>query len=490
MFSNCIIISFYLFFCFPKILGLDILLTNDLQPYLLEVNHMPSFNMDSDLDRSIKSELLINTFKLVNVSYKQRKQYYDNLSKESRQRLYRSPTYFSSSLSPNTRPSDLLIAKIHDKTEKKMAVECKYWKDYLINEKKKIGNFDLIFPADYTPGQLTEDKASIYNKLLHDSGFPCYAVRYYDIHNILSGEDDNLKALMLRQSISDDGQDSEIEELSPMNFVKEQSKKLKKSLSNVSSKEKKQKTKKNYSIPVKKSPHNNNQENSTLETSYLSKVKETSINLGIFKEKKPTKGAINKNISQDSKSKSSNKKKTSLKLPKTKEIFIPAITQECYDDFYDEASQDYAEESDDHILMQDISMEQIITNSSSMRYSKPLDYQEFSHDVDSGEDNSLNHSYFLSSSISSPSTSIDINSFKIEYQDRNQRELSKESEKPCDIQNIEVKVMNNIPLDSSQLTRNSTEQISFHYQSQDISMQELYLKYKKMYLQQYKTSIV
>ncbi|XP_075362643.1 LOW QUALITY PROTEIN: tubulin polyglutamylase TTLL13-like [Mycteria americana] len=52
--------------CF-EILGFDILLDRRLKPWLLEVNHSPSFTTDSPLDREVKDALLCDTINLINV---------------------------------------------------------------------------------------------------------------------------------------------------------------------------------------------------------------------------------------------------------------------------------------------------------------------------------------------------------------------------------------------------------------------------------------
>lgn len=43
--------------CF-EILGFDILIDSKLRPYLLEVNHTPSFSTDTPLDSFIKKNLI------------------------------------------------------------------------------------------------------------------------------------------------------------------------------------------------------------------------------------------------------------------------------------------------------------------------------------------------------------------------------------------------------------------------------------------------
>lgn len=50
--------------CF-EILGFDIMIDSKLKPWLIEVNHAPSFNTDSKLDREVKSNMLTDTFSML-----------------------------------------------------------------------------------------------------------------------------------------------------------------------------------------------------------------------------------------------------------------------------------------------------------------------------------------------------------------------------------------------------------------------------------------
>nr|XP_048306878.1 tubulin polyglutamylase TTLL6 isoform X2 [Myodes glareolus] len=52
--------------CF-EILGFDILLDRKLKPWLLEVNHSPSFSTDSKLDKEVKDSLLYDVLVLINL---------------------------------------------------------------------------------------------------------------------------------------------------------------------------------------------------------------------------------------------------------------------------------------------------------------------------------------------------------------------------------------------------------------------------------------
>ena len=60
--------------CF-EILGFDVMIDYKLRPWLLEVNHSPSFNTDSDLDKDVKMTVIGDTIKLLNLSSTRKEQY-------------------------------------------------------------------------------------------------------------------------------------------------------------------------------------------------------------------------------------------------------------------------------------------------------------------------------------------------------------------------------------------------------------------------------
>jgi len=49
-------------------LGFDILLDAKLKPWMLEVNHTPSFNADTNIDEIVKHDLLKDTFDIIKLS--------------------------------------------------------------------------------------------------------------------------------------------------------------------------------------------------------------------------------------------------------------------------------------------------------------------------------------------------------------------------------------------------------------------------------------
>lgn len=50
------------------------MLDANLKPWMLEVNHTPSFNADTGVDEAIKSELLRDTFDIIQLSIEHRKE--------------------------------------------------------------------------------------------------------------------------------------------------------------------------------------------------------------------------------------------------------------------------------------------------------------------------------------------------------------------------------------------------------------------------------
>ncbi len=60
--------------CF-HVLGFDIMLDHKCKPYLLEVNHSPSFSTDSPFDEKVKGDLIRDTIQILGLT-KSRKQMY------------------------------------------------------------------------------------------------------------------------------------------------------------------------------------------------------------------------------------------------------------------------------------------------------------------------------------------------------------------------------------------------------------------------------
>ena len=72
--------------CF-EVLGFDIMLDEKLQPYLIEVNHLPSFGTDAPLDKAIKSKVIEQAMSVVQAKPDDRRVYEKTQRRKSRHRL-------------------------------------------------------------------------------------------------------------------------------------------------------------------------------------------------------------------------------------------------------------------------------------------------------------------------------------------------------------------------------------------------------------------
>lgn len=84
-----------------SILGMDVLVDEQLKPWLLEVNHLPSFGCDSPLDWNIKERLISQTFDILNVSADDKERYEAEQARHTQMRLYGA----SSTANNNSRSS-------------------------------------------------------------------------------------------------------------------------------------------------------------------------------------------------------------------------------------------------------------------------------------------------------------------------------------------------------------------------------------------------
>lgn len=60
--------------CF-EILGFDVLIDDKLKPWLIEINHAPSFATDTPLDFKMKKDVIADTIQLLGMTYKRKKKF-------------------------------------------------------------------------------------------------------------------------------------------------------------------------------------------------------------------------------------------------------------------------------------------------------------------------------------------------------------------------------------------------------------------------------
>ncbi|KAM4715161.1 tubulin polyglutamylase ttll6 [Anableps anableps] len=114
--------------CF-EILGFDVLLDHRLKPWLLEVNHSPSFTTDSQLDREVKDALLYDTLVLINLDACDRRK----ITMEERRRV---KDRLQQNRSREARTEELRQCQ---------AATVEQMEEY---EAKHLGGFKRIYPRD------------------------------------------------------------------------------------------------------------------------------------------------------------------------------------------------------------------------------------------------------------------------------------------------------------------------------------------------------
>ncbi|KFP49231.1 Tubulin polyglutamylase TTLL13, partial [Cathartes aura] len=115
--------------CF-EILGFDILLDRKLKPWLLEVNHSPSFTTDSRLDREVKDALLCDTINLINVHACNKRKVLEEDKQRAKERLLQA--------------HQTLRASRHEELESSQAAWLSQAEKY---EDSHLGGYRRIYPA-------------------------------------------------------------------------------------------------------------------------------------------------------------------------------------------------------------------------------------------------------------------------------------------------------------------------------------------------------
>jgi len=122
--------------CF-EILGFDIMLDEKAKPYLLEVNHSPSFSTDSPLDEKIKGELIRDTIRLLGLTRKRKAMYKRNMQMHLDHRIMN---------------GKFLRVPQHMKDQFKQEFEA-VRNEY---EPQNLGSFELLYPCNDNPEKMQE----------------------------------------------------------------------------------------------------------------------------------------------------------------------------------------------------------------------------------------------------------------------------------------------------------------------------------------------
>ncbi|XP_078049203.1 tubulin polyglutamylase TTLL13-like [Augochlora pura] len=121
--------------CF-ELLGFDVLIDWKLKPYLLEVNHSPSFHTDAQIDKDIKEGLLMDTFAMLNLQQCDKKKIIEEDRKRVRDRLLQGIICKETSMNDSTMVAAKLEKQEQDYLERQFQ-----WED------EHTGNFRRIYPC-------------------------------------------------------------------------------------------------------------------------------------------------------------------------------------------------------------------------------------------------------------------------------------------------------------------------------------------------------
>ncbi|XP_067009364.2 tubulin polyglutamylase ttll6 [Anabrus simplex] len=117
--------------CF-ELLGFDILLDHRLKPFILEVNHSPSFHTDAQIDKEIKECLLMDTFEILNFCHPDKKKILVEDRRKVRERLLQGLPKDSSSDTPSAQTSEKTL-------QENIRIQ-ESW------EETHLGNYRCIYP--------------------------------------------------------------------------------------------------------------------------------------------------------------------------------------------------------------------------------------------------------------------------------------------------------------------------------------------------------
>ena len=113
--------------CF-EVLGFDIIIDDNLKPWLLEINHTPAFATDTPLDYKIKYGVVKEALQLMDISAENRRNWKIELKARFEQRM------FTRSIARVT-PAERVVLREEAKEVRKM------------HEDRFLRNYDRIYPV-------------------------------------------------------------------------------------------------------------------------------------------------------------------------------------------------------------------------------------------------------------------------------------------------------------------------------------------------------
>ncbi|XP_055610759.1 tubulin polyglutamylase TTLL13-like isoform X1 [Uranotaenia lowii] len=153
--------------CF-EILGFDIIIDYKLKPYILEVNHSPSFHTDESIDKEIKEALLTDTFIMLNLTGEVKKRVLEEDKQRIQSRLLqRLRDYSKSKETGKENSNESKNAEEEDETPPEDFTGP--WAEQINWEETHLGGFRRILPVPGDPERyshlfLAQTQASVYSE--------------------------------------------------------------------------------------------------------------------------------------------------------------------------------------------------------------------------------------------------------------------------------------------------------------------------------------
>ena len=116
--------------CF-ELLGFDIMIDNTLEPWLLEVNHSPSFITDTPFDYKVKRQLIYDTINMLNMDVNNRFNYNAMMKTKIKKKW------------THKKESNLKLKSRTDSQDEKCLLAMKFRDEY---ELKNLGGYTRIYP--------------------------------------------------------------------------------------------------------------------------------------------------------------------------------------------------------------------------------------------------------------------------------------------------------------------------------------------------------
>ncbi|CAO1410125.1 unnamed protein product [Diamesa serratosioi] len=151
--------------CF-EILGMDIMIDSKMKPFILEVNHSPSFHTSEQVDKEVKEALIRDTFLLLNLSQDIRKKVLDEDRRRIRDRLLQRIKDTKDANNNNNNATEDVSA---DQQPEVYLDKQHNWEQQIAWEDTHLGGFRKVMPTSneknsYKQFYVQQNQLSVYSE--------------------------------------------------------------------------------------------------------------------------------------------------------------------------------------------------------------------------------------------------------------------------------------------------------------------------------------